>query len=176
MPAIFQVGALLSRSQMEGLGISYGMSSWGNPVKEREMRDYICCSILRPWGMSGQDPETRALITLQPRTLCRNGTLFSGRWSSFNEITLEALRREGTDLQAFEIMFPTRDSNFPSPAPGEFLVPDCVPLAEFLPRLYVYSEAARQKVADECRGIILPSGRSVVDYFQVIVSKYDFGG
>lgn len=132
---ILKLGALISRSQLDDLGIKYGMSGWGSDQKSEEMKDYICCSVILPWGMSRQESEEKMLITLRPRLLWRRGTLFCGKWSSFGDVTLTTLL-SNQNVDSFDIMFPNETSNFPSPVPGEFLVPDCIPLSKFLRNIY----------------------------------------
>lgn len=78
---IFSTGALLSRAEMNRLGILYGMSGWGSDAKAEELKDFICCSIVFPWGMSKEEPETKALVPLDPVVLLREGTLSCGNTS-----------------------------------------------------------------------------------------------
>ena len=172
---VLRAGGLLSRSRMDALGILYGMSGWGSTQKSEEMKDYICCSVVRPWGMSSQDPDSKVLITMQPRLLWRDGTLFSGRWSSFGDISLATLLNN-KDLAAFDIMFPNETSSIPAPAPGEFLVPDCIPLSEFFPNIYFHSQTAQNEAMESCRGVVLTDGANVADKFRLIVSPWDFRG
>lgn len=175
LPSIFNTGALLSRNQLDGLGISYGMSGWGNDEKAQELIDYICCSIVFPWGMSRLEPETKALISLDPQVLLRKGVLFCGTWSSFNEVTLANLTSNCT-AEAFDLMFESETSSFPAPIPGEFLVPHCVPINEFLSRILFYTEEVSEETQRFCNSIKLPSGVSVKEAFRFVCDKYCFRG
>lgn len=140
--SIFERGGILSRAKMDELGIQYGMSGWGTVAKAQEMRDYICCSLVPPWGMSRQDPDTKVLLTLHPRLTWRSGTLFSGAWSSYGHITLSQLKRNYT-AAAFDALFDNPTTGFPSPAPGELLIPDMIPVADFLQCIYFHSAQAK---------------------------------
>jgi hypothetical protein len=151
------------------------MSGWGSYNKAEEMKEYICCSIIPPWGMSSEEPEKKALITLQPRTLCRNGTLFSGKWSSHGDVSLESLLN-GQNVEAFDLMFPNETSYFPAPPPGEFLVPHCIPLSEFLSDIHLYNQEALDKAAESVKDITLADGRKATDRFRFVESPSRFRG
>jgi hypothetical protein len=172
---IFGRGALLSRAEMDRLGIPYGMSGWGNDAKAEELKDYICCSIICPWGMSKEEPETKALISLDPMVLLREGSLFCGTWSSFGDISIKSLLGNCT-IEAFDLMFENTTSPFPAPSPGEFLVPNCIPVSEFHPRIYFYDEQVKQQAIQSCGSILLPSGNIVQMVFQFVVDRYRFRG
>lgn len=175
LPNIFRAGGLLSRTQMDKLSIPYGMSGWGNEAKGQELRDYICCSVVCPWGMSKEQPETKALISLHPRVLLRNGVLFCGTWSSFNEVSLQTLLKNSS-VEAFNLMFENPTSSFPAPPPGEFLVPNSVPISEFLSHIYFYDDATMKKAIELCGKILLPSGNNVISIFKFVVDRYCFRG
>lgn len=175
LPSIFRTGALLSRAKMDVLGVSYGLSGWGSAEKEEELKDYICCSIISPWGMARVESAEKALLALKPRVLLREGTLFSGRWSSYGDVSLETLSGS-TDVAAFDLLFDNPDTGFPTPAPGEFLVRDCIPLNEFRPYLYVFSEASKLSIMQLCEGIYLPTGEDPSRLFKFLVNTYRFGG
>lgn len=172
---IFSTGALLSRAEMDRLGIPYGMSGWGSDAKAEELKDYICCSIVCPWGMSKEEPETKALIPLDPIILLRKGSLFCGTWSSFNEVSLSDLLGNCT-VESFDLMFENITSSFPAPPPGEFLVPNCIPISEFHPRIYFYDEEAQQQAIQSCNGVILPPGDTMEGLFKFVIDKYNFRG
>lgn len=165
---IFRAGALLSRAEMDRLGIPYGMSGWGNVAKAEELKDYICCSIVCPWGMSKEEPETKSLISLNPEVLLRDGSIFCGTWSSFGHISIEKLLGNCT-VEAFDLMFQNMTSPFPAPPPGEFLVPKCIPVSEFHPWIYFYDEQVKQQAIKSFGGTIQAG-------FQFIVNKYYFRG
>lgn len=175
LPDIFSVGALLSRAEMDRLGISYGMSGWGNDAKDEELKDFICCSVVCPWGMSKEEPETKALIPLDPRVMLRDGVLFCGMWSSFGEVSLSELLNNCT-VEAFDLMFENIQSPFPAPPPGEFLVRKCVPLSEFLPRIYLYDDDTRERAIKSCGNINLPKSSNVQSTFRFIADRYSFRG
>lgn len=175
LPSIFRTGALLSRAKMDVLGVSYGMSGWGSTGKEEELKDYICCSIISPWGMARVEPEEKALLALKPRVLLREGTLFSGRWSSHGDVSLETLS-ESTDVAAFDLLFDNPGTGFPTPDPGEFLVRDCIPINEFRPYLYVYSEESRLRIVQLCEGIQILTGEDPSRLFKFLVNTRRFGG
>lgn len=78
LPQIFELGGLLSRTELDVLGVTYEPSSWGSPQKADEMKPYVCGSIVPPWGMSRNQSERKALISMEPLILCKLGTLFSG--------------------------------------------------------------------------------------------------
>lgn len=172
---IFRIGALLSRSEMDRLGIPYGMSGWGSSEKAEELKRFICCSIIYPWGMSSQEPETKALICLKPIVLLRKGVSFCGAWSSFNDVAVSNVFDNCT-AEAFDLMFENVTSDFPAPPPGEFLVPDCIPISEFLPRVYFYDEDTKQRAIQSCSDVNISSGASVTNVFQFIVDTYPFRG
>jgi len=160
---------------MDRLGISYGMSGWGDEAKAEELKNYICCSIVRPWGMSKEEPEMKALISLSPEVLLRKGVLFCGTWSSFSDVSLQSLLGNCT-LEAFDLMFENTTSPFPAPPPGEFLVPKCIPISEFKPHVYLYDEQVKQEAVLSCGSILLASGDKVEAAFQFVVDKYCFRG
>jgi len=172
---IFGAGALLSRAEMDRLGIVYGMSGWGNDAKAEELKDYICCSVVCPWGMSKEEPETKALISLDPKVLLREGLLFCGTWSSFGDVSIDNLRGNCT-VEAFDLMFENATSSFPAPPPGEFLVPKCIPVSEFHPRIYFYDEQVKEQAIQSCGNVRFPSGGIVQTVFQFIIDKYYFRG
>lgn len=175
LPGIFQAGALLSRAEMDVLGVSYGMSGWGSDAKARELENFICCSVVCPWGMSKDDPQTKALIQLTPKILLREGVLFCGSWSSFGQISSPSILSNCT-ADAFDQMFNNMTSPFPAPPPGEFLVPKCIPLSEFKPRLCFYDDETKMKATQLCGGITIPGGKTVADSFSFAVDRYCFRG
>lgn len=81
-------------------------------------------------------------------------------------MTLPELRARSADLAAFDIMFQNQTTWFPTPAPGEFLVPDCIPLI-FFRRLVVADEAAKARAFAGCAGLQLPNGKIVTDVLAV---------
>lgn len=172
---ILSTGALLSRAEMDRLGILYGMSGWGSDAKAEELKDFICCSIVFPWGMSKEEPETKALVPLDPVVLLREGTLFCGTWSSFNEVSLVDLLGNCT-VEAFDLMFESETSSFPAPLPGEFLMPKCIPISEFDSRIYFYNDEAKQQAIQSCNRVFLPSGDTVDSVFQFVINNYCFRG
>ena len=175
LPNIFRAGGLFSRTQMDMLGIPYEMSGWGSETKAEELRDYICCSVVCPWGMSKEQPETKALIALHPRILLKKGVLFCGTWSSFNDVSLSTLLNNNT-VEAFDLMFENPTSSFPAPPPGEFLVPNSIPISEFLPYVYFYDDPTKQKATELCSKIYLTTGNSVSSTFKFVVDRYCFRG
>lgn len=174
LPSILRLGGLLSRRQMDSVGIPYGISGWGSGEKAEEMKDYICCSVIPPWGMAHKDSETRALITLRPRLLWREGTLFCGKWSSWADVSLTELLTNNPVMQ-FDLMFPNENSNFPSPPPGEVLLPHGIPLGEFLQCIYLFNDAAREEALLNCGQIVLPIGDVVEKRFMFMAAPARFG-
>jgi len=160
---------------MDALGISYEMSGWGTPGKDQEMADCICCSLVHPWGMSRNDPESKVLLALNPRLIWRRGTLFSPEWSSSNRITLSDLSEKYT-VQAFDAMFDNPTTNFPSPFSVEIIVPTVIPVSEFLPELYFFNDMSRDEGARLCGELGLPDGAKVRNTFRFEISPYRFRG
>ncbi len=173
--SIFTFGGLLSRAKMDEEGIAYRMSGWGAEGKAEEMKDYICCSLRPPWGMSWQYPDSKVLILLQRCLLWREGTLFSPTWSSHNSVTLQLLLKNNT-AEVFDSMFANRTSSFPSPAPGEILIPHSIELTYFVPQMYFHSENSKASALDSLEGVSLPDGRAVSEAFRFEVSPYQFRG
>ena len=56
---------LLSRARMDERGIPYQMSGWGSTGKADDMKDYICCSLVPPWGMSPKPEEYQGKSVIQ---------------------------------------------------------------------------------------------------------------
>ena len=153
------------------LGIPYGSSGWGSDAKADELKDFICCSVIFPWGMSKEESETKALIPLDPKVMLRNGVFFCGMWSSFNDVSISELLNNDT-VEAFDLMFGNVESSFPAPPPGEFLVRKCIPVSEFHQRIYVYDDDTKKQAVQSCGKISLPSGSNVGSSFQFTVNKY----
>ena len=175
LPDIFRAGGLLSRRQLDTLKIGYQMSGWGSTEKAEEMADYICCSVLSPWGMSSQEPETKALITLDPKLLWRAGTLFSGKWSSHGDISLDTLLQDQT-VASFDFMFDNETTNFPSPPPGEVLIPDRILVDEFLPSIFLFNEEAKEWAINSLENVLFNDGSTPADRFQFLVEPFRFRG
>ena len=172
---IFRVGGLLSRQQLDTLGIGYQMSGWGSDQKAEEMTDYICCSVVSPWGMSSHEPETKALITLHPKLLWRAGTLFSGKWSSHSDVSLSTLLQDQT-VASFDFMFDNETTNFPSPPPGEVLIPDRILVDDFLPRVFLFDEDAKERAINASKNVLFNDGFTPIDRFQFLVAPNLFRG
>ena len=166
---------LLSRARMDERGIPYQMSGWGSTGKADDMKDYICCSLVPPWGMSRNQRDGKVLIQLQARLLWRKGTLFSPRWSSSNSISLDAILRNNTG-ETFDSMFENTTTDIPRPRSAEILVPKDVPLSCFLPSMYVYNEDARGRAIDHIENIYLPNGKTATEAFNFNISSYHFRG
>ncbi len=160
---------------MHSLGIQYEMSGWGTSGKAEEMEGYICCSLVCPWGMSRHEPDKKVLITLQPRLIWRKGTLFSPDWSSSNSITIGRLRENYT-ARTFDSLFDNPTTNFPTPPAVEILVPDCVPIGEFLPVLYFHSNASKDQAARNTSHLRFSNGNRVAETFDFQVNPYNFRG
>lgn len=109
------------------------------------------------------------------KVMLRNGILFCGMWSSFNEVSLSELLNNYT-VEAFDLMFENTESSFPAPPPGEFLVRQCIPVSEFQQRIYVYDDDTKKQAVQSCGKISLPSGSNVGSSFQFIANKYCFRG
>ena len=60
--SILANGGLLSRARMNKKGIAYQMSGWGSIAKAVDLKDYICCSLVPPWGMSRNQRDRKVLI------------------------------------------------------------------------------------------------------------------
>ncbi len=175
LKSIFSMRGLLSRAEMDQAGIAYDMSSWGAVGKDEELKDYICCSLVSPWGMSRQDSDSKVLLQLQPRLLWREGTLFSPDWSSHNYISLPDLLRNNS-ARVFDSMFQNPTTGFPSPPPGEVLIPHSIDLAYFIPLVFFHSEESKGRALDELNGVIMPDGRAAIESYRLVVSPYQFRG
>ncbi len=175
LKSIFSKRGLLSRAKMDQAGIAYDMSSWGAAGKDEELKDYICCSLASPWGMARHDSDSKVLLQLQPSLLWRDGTLFSPDWSSHNEITLSSLLRNNT-ARVFDSMFQNSTTDFPSPAPGEILIPHSIDLAYFIPLMFFHSEQSKDYALNELWGVNLPDGRAVTESYRLLVGANQFRG
>ena len=175
LESILTNGGLLSRARMDVRGIPYQMSSWGSAAKANDLRDYICCSFVPPWGMSRNQRGTLVLVQLQESLLWRKGTLFSPGWSSSNSISVDALLSNDSG-ENFDSMFEHFKADIPSPRTAEILVLNEVPLTYFLPIMYVYNEDARKLAVDQIDNINLPSGKAATDAFRFEINSYHFRG
>lgn len=171
---ILRLGGLLSRRRLDSLGIPYGMSGWGSEEKAEEMKDYICCSVKPPWGMAKNKSEAKALIPLQRHLLWWKGTLFCGKWSSFGDVSFSQLLNNHT-VKEFDLMFQNKYTNYPSPAPGEVLIPEYVSADEFLQCIYFFNDGSREQGLRTCSGIVLPNGVTVENRFRFVVEPARFG-
>lgn len=174
LPSIFNSGGLICRAKLDEAGIDYEMSGWGTPGKEEEFKNYISCSIVSPWGMANKGSEAKALVTLKSVVLQFEGVLFCGIWSSFNEVSLDTMQ-DNTTVEAFNLMFDNPTSPFPSPVPGEILVPYFIPLAAFTGPIYLSNEESRETAIALCKennSSVEDSGDSE---FNFLISPYRFG-
>ena len=158
---------------MDASRINYEMSSWGTYGKDAEMADCICCSLIPPWGMSKDDPESKVLFALNPRIIWRQGTLFSPDWSSSNRITLSAL---SDTIQAFDALFDNPTTDWPSPHSVEIIVPTEIPVTEFFHVMYFYNETSRDEGIRLCGDSSLPDGSKVRETFNFRIEPYRFRG
>ena len=175
LESIFTSGGLHSRRKMDALSIHYQESSWGTYGKAEDMKDYICCALVRPWGMSRQDPEEKVMIRCHPRLLWRTGTLFSPDWSSNNDITLTQLLKRNP-ITAFESMFDNPTTYFPSPPSVEVLIPHSISTKFFLPSLDFYDDDSRNRALEEIGTIRFSNGKTVAQTFQFNTDPYSFRG
>lgn len=176
LESIFKHGAILSRASMDSMGIEYEMSTWGTSGKEEEMADYICCSLVPPWGMAKKDPETKVVLSLDPRLIWREGTVFSPEWSSSNTVMVSELQSKYT-IQAFDSMFDNPTTSWPSPYSVEIVVFGKIPVHEFLPQMFFYNEESKNAAKAICGERFLPDMTSkVCDTFRFWVDRRKFRG
>ena len=175
LKSIFESGGLQSRAKMDASSIDYQESSWGTYGKAEEMKDYICCALVRPWGMSRQNPEDKVLIRCHPSLLWRTGTLFSPHWSSANDITLAKLLKRNP-VEAFESLFDNPTTNFPSPHSAEVLIPNSISTKYFLPYLDFYDDESRLRALDEIGHIRFSNGKRLHRIFRFSTNPYNFRG
>lgn len=128
LPSILQMGALLSRAEMDARNINYVGHGWGRPGKEVELEDYVCCSFVPHWGMLRRETEPQAVFELAPKLIWREGTLFCPGNSASNEFDLEFLRDKNT-VETFDEMFDNPFTGFPTPYQCEVLVNKRIGLA-----------------------------------------------
>ena len=175
LKSVFTSGGLFSRAIMDSAGIDYVSSSWGAEGKAEQFKDYICCSLVPPWGMSRNDPDQKVLIQLQPRLLWRKDTLFSPQWSSHNDVTLCKLI-SNSNAEVFDSMFDNRETAFPSPPPGEILMAHSIDCCYFLPYMLFHSEHAKARAIETVGNLSLTNGASIEETFTFSVHPYSFRG
>lgn len=175
LSSIFVNGGLLSRATMDSMGVTYEMNSWGTYEKEEEMAEYICCSLIPPWGMANQDPDSKVVLALNPRLIWRQGTVFAPEWSSDNRVVVSELKTRYT-IQAFDSLFDNPTGNWPSPYSVEIVVPDKIPIIEFLPRMYFHSKESRDDAREKCGHLPHGEDSNVQDLIRFTVDRRKFRG
>ena len=117
-------------------------SKWGHAEKAAAFGRYISCSVNPPMGMLTKQKRP-VLVKLDPSIVTGPGVVFIGKWSSFADVLPEeALRQSGVEW--FDKMFLNDQTNHCSPHPGEFLVPQHIPLDDLL-GLVFYSDADQRE-------------------------------
>ncbi len=129
LPSIFTADALLSRSQMDTMSMSYTGHTWGYNGKEVEFADYICCGFLPHWGMMGKESELLCVFELKADLIWHEGTLFCPDNSALNDYTLDHLQAHNT-ADDFDEMFPDQTTYRTRSWQAEILVYHRIPLSE----------------------------------------------
>lgn len=84
------------------------------------------------------------------------GTVFIGKWSSYGDVEAEeALQQTGVDW--FDKMFLSEWKSRAEPHPGEFLVPEHIPLS-YTRRLVFYTEADWHEASSAIKRTPWPEG------------------
>lgn len=161
LPSILRVGALLSRTEMQQRSVEFVGHGWGRAGKEEELSDYICCSFRPNWGMLSRETAPQAVLQLMPRLLWRSGTLFCPGNSARNEFDLDTLTAN-TTVEAFDAMFDSPYSDFPSPYDCEALVYRVISLRNLL-RVHFRTDAEQE------RGEELINGADIAEQVQAIL-------
>jgi hypothetical protein len=73
-------------------------------------------------------------------------------------------------------MFDNETTNFPSPPPGEVLIPDRILVDDFLPRIFLFDEDAKERAINASKNVLFNDGFTPVDRFQFLVAPNLFRG
>lgn len=127
---------------------------WGTWQKGEAFSPYISCSVNPPMGMMKKH-QRPVLLELNAAILAIPGTAFIGKWSSFGDVDPQAsLEQTGVDWLDRMFLHETKDRA--EPHPGEFLVPEHIPLSH-LRNLIFYSNADREEARSAVRGMAWPA-------------------
>lgn len=151
LPNVLRRGGLCCASMLRGFGDSFDddPQKWGSHQKGVDFAGYISLSVNPPMGMMTRN-KLPVIIELSSDVAAADGTLFIGKWSSFADVTFAAAVQQ-IGGEWFDRMFLTATATRANPHPGEFLVPQMVPLSS-LRRMVFYTqedyEAAREMLAN----------------------------
>lgn len=154
---VFRRGGLWCASQLRDFGDDFETGSWGSAEKAEAFCSYVACSINTPMGMLTKEKRP-VLLELSSPVVAEEDAAFIGKWSSYGDVIAEEARRQ-TGIEWFDRMFLTDLDNHARPHPGEFLVPDHIPLGQ-VRRLIFYTEEDREEARGLVRGVELPEGLS----------------
>ena len=122
-------------------------SKWGTWEKGEASGDYISCSVNPPMGMMKESGRP-VLLELNASTAGRLGTVFIGKWPSYGDVGADAVNQTGVEW--FDRMFLTEANDHAEPHPGEFLVPQHIPLDQ-IRRVLFYKQQDFDEVREAVR-------------------------